>query len=110
MTDFTTTRSLGQLQALPLCTVVRVSGCVSRRWPRGKHTFARIDTVTSQVQVLLNREEVGGDEPHSYRAFVRDLRAGDVVGVEGELFLSKAEELTIRVARWVRVTDGEARD
>lgn len=63
----------------------------------GKLTFATLRDASADMQVAVQRDEVGVEE---YTNIFRKLDVGDWLGVEGSLFRTKTGELTVRVARF----------
>lgn len=75
----------------------RVAGRLMLLRDFGKLTFARLQDESGTLQIAVQREEVGAD---FYREVFRKLvEVGDLVGVEGALFLTKTGELTLRTTR-----------
>ena len=60
----------------------------------GKLTFLHIRDESGQLQVAVQRDEVGAE---LYRNVFRKIEVGDLLGVCGSLFRTKTGELTIRV-------------
>lgn len=72
---------------------VKVAGRIMTKRGQGKAGFAHIQDQLGQVQIYVRQDEIGES---MYAVFQRaDL--GDIIGVEGTLFLTKMGELTIRV-------------
>lgn len=63
----------------------------------GKLTFAQLRDDSGEMQIAVQRDEVGAD---LYKGVFRKIEVGDLIGVEGILFLTKTGELTIRVKRF----------
>jgi lysyl-tRNA synthetase class 2 len=62
----------------------------------GKMAFAHISDGSAKFQLMVKKDLLGDD---SFAAF-KLLDLGDIIGVEGELFITKTEENTVRVASW----------
>jgi lysyl-tRNA synthetase class 2 len=60
----------------------------------GKAAFAHLQDGTGRIQLYVQRAEVGDE---AWTRF-RQLDVGDIVGVEGTLFRTKTDELTVQVA------------
>ena len=60
---------------------------------KGKTFFAHLEDISGKIQIYLKKDEL--DE----EAFqiVKKLSVGDIIGVEGPLFITHTEELTLRV-------------
>ncbi|WP_248883926.1 lysine--tRNA ligase [Acidithiobacillus acidisediminis] len=98
---------------------VRVGGRLMTRRVMGKASFADLQDGSGRLQLFLSREEVGEG---TYAQF-KELDLGDLIGVEGTLFRTKAGELSLRVhalqllakalrplpEKWHGLTDPETR-
>ena len=73
----------------------RLAGRLTRISSFGGGTFADIDSDGARLQLLLSRKQLG---PDAYKAAIAWTDVGDVVGVEGEMFLTRTGEPTLRVA------------
>ncbi|MCD4669640.1 MAG: lysine--tRNA ligase [Actinomycetia bacterium] len=60
----------------------------------GKATFCDIQDSTGKIQLFLSQNSIGEEK---YNEFTDDLDAGDWVGVEGSVFVTRAGELSIGV-------------
>lgn len=100
--DFRRTAFAGDLQSQyadtgfsedqdPIC--VRVSGRLMSRRLMGKASFVHIQDTTGQVQLLLQKNQLGEEDYEQFRNY--DI--GDIVGAEGELFRTRTGELSVRV-------------
>lgn len=78
-------------------TGVRVSlaGRITALRRMGKATFADLVDRTGRIQLFAS---AGGLGPDTYTRFASDLDLGDIVGVEGEVFTTRAGELTVDLA------------
>jgi len=81
------------LEANP--TRVRVGGRMLFKRVMGKASFAKIADRTGQIQLFIQRENVGDAV---YEAF-KGWDVGDILGAEGLLFRTKTGELSVRVER-----------
>ncbi len=101
---FERTHRLGEAAALPEGTRgVRVCGRVVLMRDMGKLTFATLQDLDGRVQVALTRDGLDPDPERSralYQRFTKLVDLWDFVGVEGEMFLTKTGEPTVRVAAW----------
>lgn len=76
--------------------VVSVAGRIVTKREMGKSIFAHIQDGTDRFQVYLKRDVVGDA---AFDAFaVVDI--GDQVGAEGELFVTRTGEQTLKVTSW----------
>ena len=71
----------------------RLAGRMMTQRVMGKASFAHIDDGSARMQVFMRRDEVGEE---AYALF-KSLDLGDIIGVEGTLFRTKTNELTLRV-------------
>ena len=71
---------------------VRIAGRMMSKRVMGKASFAHLRDSQGDMQVFVRRDLLG-DEP--YAAF-KKLDVGDVIGVEGEVYRTKAGELSVR--------------
>jgi lysyl-tRNA synthetase class 2 len=78
---------------------VSVAGRLRRKNVMGKGSFAKIEDGSGGVQLRLERDTL----QETYEDF-KTWDIGDVIGVEGVLFLTKTGELTVKVDRAVLLT------
>ncbi len=71
---------------------VSVAGRMMSRRVMGKASFASIQDVSASIQIFAQRDRVG-EEP--YAAF-KQMDIGDIVAVEGILFVTKTGELSVK--------------
>ena len=80
---------------------VFVSGRLVLFRPMGKNAFAHLQDETGRIQIMCNRDltQVEGFQPTeelSHIKFIeKKLDLGDIIGVEGHLFLTQRGELTV---------------
>lgn len=65
----------------------------------GKASFAVLQDGEGRVQLYINRDEIcpGEDKSHYNEFFKKLLDIGDVIGVEGHVFLTQTGEITVHV-------------
>ena len=80
----------------PPAPPVRAAGRMMARRIMSKSIFLDLADGTGRIQIFCNSANMGA-EP--YEA-VRELDLGDHIGVEGDLFLTRTGELSIRVTGW----------
>ena len=73
--------------------IVHLAGRMMSKRIMGKASFAHLRDAKGDIQIFARRD-VLGDEP--YAAF-KKLDVGDVIGCTGEVFRTKAGELSVRV-------------
>jgi lysyl-tRNA synthetase class 2 len=80
-----------ELEANPVS--VQLAGRMMLKRVMGKASFATLQDMSGRMQVYVTREHVG---EAAYEAFKR-MDLGDILGVQGTLFRTKTDELTIQV-------------
>jgi lysyl-tRNA synthetase class 2 len=73
---------------------VRMAGRLMSMRGHGKVGFAHIQDSTGRIQLYVRRDKVG---EKTYDELYKRLDIGDIVGVEGWIFRTRTEELTIHV-------------
>jgi lysyl-tRNA synthetase class 2 len=86
--------------ALPEGPVVSCAGRLTAIRVMGKASFARLLDRAGTIQLYFARDVIG---EAAYTAFKKRLDLGDIIGVEGALFRTRAGEVTIRVTRYALV-------
>lgn len=71
---------------------VSSAGRIMSRRMMGKASFTNLQDVSGQLQVFVQKDRVGED---AYTAF-KQMDVGDIVGVQGTLFVTKTGELSIK--------------
>src|SRR5260221_8402788 len=66
----------------------------------GKSQFLDLSDISGRIQIFVNLKECSPDDAEIFQL----LDLGDFLGVEGECFLTKTGEPTIRVARFQVLT------
>lgn len=93
---FARSGNLAELRNRPEGEVVRAAGRMISRREMGKSVFAHLQDTSGRLQIYLKQDVVG--QP-AFSAF-RVLDIGDIVGVEGKLFVTRTGEKTIQVTGW----------
>jgi lysyl-tRNA synthetase class 2 len=75
---------------------VKVCGRIVAIRKMGKMAFAHLSDGSAKFQLMVKKDILGDD---AFAAF-KLLDLGDIVGAEGELFITRTEENTVRVAEW----------
>ena len=73
---------------------VRVAGRIMSKRIMGKASFCNIQDLKGNIQSYVARDNIGED---SYADF-KKYDVGDIVGIEGEVFKTKTEEISIHAA------------
>ncbi|MET0557338.1 MAG: lysine--tRNA ligase [Solirubrobacterales bacterium] len=76
--------------------VVHIAGRIMGERRHGGLDFADLQDETGTIQLLVAREEVGGEQLHDFS----DLDLGDWVGVGGTVVASRHGELSVRVDKF----------
>ena len=71
---------------------VRVAGRLMSKRGQGKVMFCDLQDSTGRIQIFVKIDEMGEEE---YNRFTKN-DIGDIVGVEGQVFKTKTEEISIR--------------
>jgi lysyl-tRNA synthetase class 2 len=75
---------------------VRVAGRITAHRNMGKSQFLDLSDVTGRYQIYVNLKELPAEQAGVFQL----LDIGDFLGVEGECFVTKAGEPTIRVEKF----------
>lgn len=73
---------------------VSIAGRMMSRRVMGKASFAGLRDVTGNMQLFVQREQVGEDVYSDFKTW--DI--GDIVGAQGTLFITKTGELSVKVS------------
>lgn len=93
---FSRTGNLSLVREKPEGQEVRIAGRMVSRREMGKSIFAHLQDASGRLQIYLKRDVLGTD---AFSAF-RILDLGDIIGVEGELFVTRTGEKTVKVSSW----------
>ena len=74
----------------------RIAGRLTARREMGKQAFLDLRDGSGKLQVQARVDELGQDEFDS----IVSLDLGDILGVEGTIFVSKRGELSVRATSW----------
>lgn len=75
---------------------VRMAGRLMTIREMGKSVFADLNDGSDRFQIYVRKNDIGED---AFKAF-KCLDIGDIIGVEGELFVTKMGEPTAKVSEW----------
>jgi lysyl-tRNA synthetase, class II len=84
------------IQAFEQGTRVRVAGRITAHRNMGKSQFLDLSDVSGRIQVYINLKELAVDQAGIFQ----NLDIGDFLGIEGECFVTKSGEPTIRVEKF----------
>ena len=76
--------------------VVKACGRIVAMRKMGKMAFAHISDGSAKFQLMVKKDLLGEE---IFAAF-KLLDLGDIIGVSGEMFITRTEEQTIRVSEW----------
>lgn len=95
---FAKTHTAAQALALPEGAVgLRLAGRVVGMRTMGKILFAHLYDFTGKIQVCVRKTP---EAPEVFDRFVEEVSVGDFIGAEGELFVTKTGELTLRAEKY----------
>lgn len=93
---FTVTHKIAEARALPAQTHVVCAGRMILMRVMGKASFGQLRDGTGKIQFYVKKDAVGEE---AYDLFRKNNNVGDFLGVEGKLFLTHTNELTINVEK-----------
>ena len=73
--------------------MVSIAGRLMSKRVMGKASFAHIQDMQGQIQAYVRRDELGDEE---YAFFKRHHDIGDIIGVEGEVFMTQKGEISVK--------------
>lgn len=76
---------------------VRLAGRVMSHRDMGKSLFLDLKDSTGKIQLYVQPKSVGDE---SFALFKEFVDIGDIIGVAGKLFVTRAGEMTVRVEQW----------
>ena len=79
---------------------VKVAGRLMSKRVMGKASFGHLADSDGEIQVYFSRDDLGVEE---YAEF-KKLDVGDIVGIEGTVFKTKTEEITVHAAKVTLLT------
>ena len=82
-------------------TPVRLAGRIMLKRKMGKAIFADIHDVSGKIQIYAKLDNIGKD---NFKLFDKKLDLGDIVGVEGTLFVTKTGEKTVMITQFELLT------
>jgi lysyl-tRNA synthetase class 2 len=71
-----------------------VGGRLMSRRIMGNAVFADIKDSSGRIQLFISKKEIGAEE---FKSFKKQIDIGDIIGVRGELFVTRTGELSIKV-------------
>ena len=81
---------------------VRIAGRIMSRRIMGKASFAELQDHEGRIQIYVSRDEIcpGEDKTMYNEVFRKLLDRGDIIGVEGFVFITQMGEITIHVKKF----------
>ena len=78
---------------------ISLAGRLTVKRVMGKASFGVLQDTTGSIQVYFNRDEIcpGEDKTHYNTVFKKLTSLGDFIGVEGDVFITKTGETTLKV-------------
>lgn len=76
---------------------VRIAGRIMAKRKAGKTIFLPLYDGPGKIQIYAKRDDLGEED---FACFKKNLDVGDIIGVEGTLFRTRTDELTVQVASW----------
>ena len=75
-----------------------IAGRIMSRRIMGKASFISLKDHEGEIQVYINREEIcPGEDKKEYNEFFKKLLdIGDIIGVKGEVFITKVGEISVK--------------
>jgi len=85
---------------------VVIAGRLMRKKVQGKAAFGELQDSEGRIQVYFNRDEIcpGEDKTQYNDVFKKLIDLGDIIGIEGELFVTQVGEKTVLVKNFVLLT------
>ena len=79
-----------------------ISGRLMSRRIQGKASFAELQDSEGRIQVYFNRDEIcpNDDKTQYNEVYKKLLDIGDIIGIEGELFMTQVGEKTVMVKKF----------
>lgn len=92
--DFTCSNNTSEINDKLIDSKVSIAGRIMSMRRMGKASFANIQDQEGRIQLYIARDEVGEDNYNLFK--LTDI--GDFVGIEGKVFKTKTDALTIKVS------------
>ncbi len=92
--DFTCSKNTSEINDKLIDSKVSIAGRIMSLRRMGKASFANIQDQEGRIQLYIARDDVGEDNYNLFK--LTDI--GDFVGIEGKVFKTKTDALTIKVS------------
>ncbi len=85
---------------------VSIAGRIMSRRIMGKASFIELQDSKERIQVYVNRDELcpGDDKTNYNEVFKRLLDIGDIIGVKGNVFITKVGEISVNAKKIILLT------
>lgn len=95
ITNYNVTAHAADIASAPNeVATVSIAGRLMSKRIMGKASFAHVLDVSGQIQIYVKRDNVGEEK---YDFFKKQLDIGDIVGCEGEVFVTHRGEVSVAV-------------
>lgn len=88
---------LAEVSKLSEGAKVQTAGRLMTFRDMGKICFAHLQDFSGKAQVVFQKDKLGDE---LYKSLVKNIDLGDFIGVEGEIFTTKAGEISVGVTKW----------
>ena len=80
---------------------VKIAGRIMSRRIMGKASFIELKDFTGRIQIYISRDEIcqGEDKTMYNDVFKKYLDIGDIIGIQGEVFVTKVGEISVRAKK-----------
>jgi len=89
--------TIAMAYASTLDSIVEIVGRLRARREMGKLTFCHLADESGQIQIVFNEKQFGKEQ---YQLFLNYIDIGDIVGIKGTRFCTRAGEESILVSDW----------
>ncbi len=85
---------------------VTIAGRIMSRRVMGKASFAELQDSEGKIQIYVNRDEMcrGEDKTMYNTVFKKLLDIGDIIGIKGNVFVTKVGEISVNVKELTLLT------
>jgi len=93
--------SLNDAKNSPPGTKIAVTGRVMSKREMGKISFSHLKDFSGRLQAVFSTKELS---PEDYKLYAKNVDMGDFVSVTGEIFVTKAGEISVLVKKFAVIT------
>ena len=80
--------------------VVKVAGRIMTKRRMGKAGFMHIQDIEGEIQIYVRKDVIGDEQYEIFK--INDI--GDIVGIEGVVFITEAGELSVKCTNYTHLT------